>query len=113
MRKANLCWVFSRIGSPSVLRVRRDERQSVDQQCKQPILGWLEFGSDRGSNDEKLLSIGLPNWFFNLKAQLHFQALKRNGFLATKQLQSLDSFGGPFVIKSKKKQVAIKIITLP
>ena len=55
MRKTDLCWVFSGIVSPSVLGVRRDERESVDQQCKQPISGWLEFGSDRGSNDETLL----------------------------------------------------------
>ena len=32
----------------------------------------------------------------------------RDGFLATKQLQSLDSFRGLFVIKSKKKQVTTK-----
>ena len=51
MRKTDLCWVFT----PSVLGVRRDERESVDQQCKQPISTWLEFGSDRGSNDETLL----------------------------------------------------------
>ena len=29
MREANLGWVFSEIGSPSALGVRRDERESV------------------------------------------------------------------------------------
>ena len=31
---------------------------------KHPILGWLECGSDRGSNDENLLQIGSPKLFF-------------------------------------------------
>ena len=51
-------------------------------------------------------------WFFNLKALLLFYGLKRNGFLGTKQLQSFDSFRWLFVIKSKKKQVTIKITSL-
>ena len=55
MRETDLGWVFSAIGSPSALGVRRDEGESVEQQCKQPISWWLECGSDRWSNDENLL----------------------------------------------------------
>ena len=46
------------------------------------------------------------------KLPMHFLALKMNGFLGTKQLQSFDSFRGLFIIKSKKKQVTKKITTL-
>ena len=54
LTKISVCFGFLDL-NPSVLEVRRDERQSVDQQCKRLISGWLEFGSDRGSNDETLL----------------------------------------------------------
>ena len=55
MREIDLGWVFSGIGSPSALGVRRDERESVEKYCKQPISWWLECGSDKGSNYEILL----------------------------------------------------------
>ena len=36
----------------------------LELNCKHPILGWLERGSDRGFNDENLLSISLPKLIF-------------------------------------------------
>ena len=49
------------------------------------------------------------NEFFNIKASRHFKGLKRNGFLWTKQLKNFNSFSGLAVIKSKRKQVILKI----
>ena len=54
MRETDLGWVFSGIGSPCTLAVRRDERVQK-QWAKHLISEWLECGSDRGSNDENLL----------------------------------------------------------
>ena len=36
----------------------------LELNCKHLISGWLERGSDRGFNDENLLSIGLPKLIF-------------------------------------------------
>ena len=59
MRESDFCWVFSDIGTPSALGVRRDERESVlEQLCKHAISVWLKCRYDRWSNDENLLSIG-------------------------------------------------------
>ena len=41
MRETDLGWVFSDIGSPSTLGVRRDERESAGTMCKHPMSGWL------------------------------------------------------------------------
>ena len=65
MRESNSGGVFSEIGTPSALEVRRDERESVVEQLyKHPILGWLECGCDRGSNDDNLLQISLLKFIF-------------------------------------------------
>ena len=57
--------MFSGIGSRSTLGVMRYERERVlELNCKHPILGWLERGSDREFNDENLLLIGLPKLIF-------------------------------------------------
>ena len=61
MRESDLYSVFIEIGTPSALGVRRDKRESVlEHYCKHPISGWLECAYDIWSNDENLLSIGLP-----------------------------------------------------
>ena len=36
----------------------------LELNCKHPISGWLERGSDIGFNDENLLAIGLPKLIF-------------------------------------------------
>ena len=57
VRESNWGWVFSKIVTPSDLRVRRDERERervLEQYCKHPISGWLKCGCDKGSNDENL-----------------------------------------------------------
>ena len=36
----------------------------LELNCKNPISGWIKRGSDRGFNDENLLSIGLPKLIF-------------------------------------------------
>ena len=60
MIESDLRWVFSEIGTPSALGVRRDERESMlEQLCKHAISVWLKCRYDRWSNDENLLSIGL------------------------------------------------------
>ena len=66
MRETDLGWVFSGIGSQSALGVRWDEMRDrvLELNCKHSISGWLERGSDRGFNDENLLSICLPKLIF-------------------------------------------------
>ena len=57
MGESHLGWVFSEIGTPSGLGMRREERERESSWIVvwTPILGWLECGWDRGSNDENLL----------------------------------------------------------
>ena len=48
--------MFSEIGTPSGLGLRRDERERVlEQLCEHTISERLECGCDRGFNDENLL----------------------------------------------------------
>ena len=49
MGESNLGWVFSEIGTPCTLGVRGD---GIDRECSP---GLIEYGYDRGSNDENLL----------------------------------------------------------
>ena len=56
MRESDLGWMFSEIGTPSALGLRRDERERVlEQKYEHTISGRHECGCDRGLNDENLL----------------------------------------------------------
>ena len=56
MRESDLGWMFSEIGTPSGLGLRRDEREReiervLEQLCEHTISERLECGCDKGSND--------------------------------------------------------------